>query len=125
MLDDYSVQFYKNMDWSRGICSWNVLQTLLNKLSCAVDGSFLAMQTAGIIALLSLAASVKDMATNRLDSQPKHHFVLVQLLDMPALMMTVGTFVLLVQAAAITETCNRVPAIINSARLSNPIRAPT
>jgi len=68
-----------------------------------------------------------DLFTRGLDDQHKHHYVFVLLLDVPMLMMIVGSFFLLVQAATITETCNRASAVINSADVTtedatNPVR---
>jgi len=117
MLDNYSSKSLYCMEWSLRASSWNIVQALLSRVSCAVGCCFLAVQTSGTIGFLCFAVQLLDdivMSSGDKRGSPR---VLTMIPDLPILMISAFAFVLLILAASLTETCLRLPTVVNTAQV--------
>jgi len=118
-LDNYLVEFYRTKDWSLAVCAWNTVHTILSRVSCALDSSFLAVQTSGTLGLLCFAVKLLNEVVTGSAGGQRDQIILKMLLHLPTVLMAACAFLLLVQAAAITETCVTIPTVVNSAQVTS------
>jgi len=113
MLDAYSTDFQRTNEWGRAVSCWNVVQAILRNVSCRVDSAFLAVQTSSVLVFLSFAAGIlRSIMTNSGDAGLDQHAWAV--LQVPSMMIALTAFILFVKAAGVTETCMRIPPVMNS-----------
>jgi len=122
MLDAYSDEFYDSDKWAHAVTEWNVVQAILHNLSSRVDCSFLAVETSAAVVFLSYAAGVLHSVVTKSGNELLNQSILL-LLELPTLIIALSAFVLFVKAAGVTETCVRVPPVMNSVKVEEGNRA--
>jgi len=116
MLDAYSDEFHDSDRWARAVTKWKVVQAILHNLSSRVDTCFLAVQTSAALVFLSYAARVLDSIIAKSGGQLLHQWA-VMALDFPNLMIALSALQVFIKAACVTETCIRVPPMMNSVKV--------
>jgi len=92
------------------------VQAILHNLSSRVDTCFLAVQTSAALVFLSYAARVLDSIIAKSGGQLLHQWA-VMALDFPNLMIALSALQVFIKAACVTETCIRVPPMMNSVKV--------
>eukprot|EP00811_Abedinium_folium_P031717 NODE_5183_length_1800_cov_3.346683.p1 GENE.NODE_5183_length_1800_cov_3.346683~~NODE_5183_length_1800_cov_3.346683.p1 ORF type:complete len:435 (+),score=53.89 NODE_5183_length_1800_cov_3.346683:84-1307(+) len=105
-IDMYCARLFETKDFGKGAAEWNILQALLRKSASTIDSCLLAVTTA-MVGLLVLAGV--EILTGSDDGRVQAPLWWVSCLPMMAL-----TLYTCFRAAAITEKCQRVPALVNS-----------
>jgi len=112
MLDAYSRELHQNLDWARGVCSWNKVQAMLHCEAAQMASCFLALQTSAALAFLCYSARMKEAIF-------KASVVgATALFETPTLVIALSAFLLLVKAGNITEICTRMPPVTNSVEVT-------
>eukprot|EP00929_Paragymnodinium_shiwhaense_P074212 TRINITY_DN37957_c0_g1_i2.p1 TRINITY_DN37957_c0_g1~~TRINITY_DN37957_c0_g1_i2.p1 ORF type:complete len:1190 (-),score=272.66 TRINITY_DN37957_c0_g1_i2:276-3845(-) len=109
MVDGFCIRFFEDVDFSRGIAEWNAMQAILRRFAHAVDVCFITLSTSVGAAVMTTCADVltapKEM--EGLLSPGMARFAMW----VPHALLLVWT---LFRAAAVTEKCERTPALVNS-----------
>jgi len=113
MLDGFSVKFYTSLDMTTGAASWNIVQSILRRVSTTIETSFLAVQTSAFVAFLCITAQMLRIIMTQTGDELYKSWTCT-LLDIPTLIMALSALVLFADAAAVSEKCTRVPPVVNS-----------
>jgi hypothetical protein len=106
MIDAFCAQFMDLADFEQAVREWNVLQAVLRKACGAIEYCFLALQTTVVSAMLLNGVGV---ALWKGDDAVRSGLVLV-----PGAILVAAVIWLCFSAAAVSEKCTRVPALVNS-----------
>jgi len=117
MLDRWTVDFNRSANLIIGADSWNSVQALMRRVADSIQICFLAVQTSALVAIMSCAARVLQVITNKQDVDVGASSVVV-LLDFPIFIMAVCALVWFAKASAVTEQSGRVPPVVNSLLLT-------
>lgn len=117
-VDHYCMRFFEDQSPTTGILEWNVMQALLRRAAHLVETCFLAVSAGvlGVIVLTSVEVyHMFSVATSGDILLPTPQDAVCLGLWSGWIFPPVALMFLFVfRAAAITEMCNRVPALINS-----------
>lgn len=115
-IDTFCNNVHEELNVEQGIAEWTVLQALLRRAAHTVDVCFLSMNTTVLATLLLTGIEVLRSKEKIIaEADPNGDYTLAAALrylsafsQMALLLYTVF------RAAAVTEKCSRVPALINS-----------
>lgn len=113
-VDDYCVSVFQQMDVTRSIHDWNVLEALIRRAAATTDWSFLAVGTSVVGSLLLtgiVLLQAQDTHWVDVGHLSPHCTALWCGWFLPPLIMLLYTICCM---AAVTERCLRVPALVNS-----------
>mmetsp|Transcript_110278 Transcript_110278/g.355664 ORF Transcript_110278/g.355664 Transcript_110278/m.355664 type:complete len:1016 (-) Transcript_110278:21-3068(-) len=113
-IDQYCIRFFEAADLSKGIAEWNVLQALLRRAAHTVEVCFLAVSTGVLAVLLLTGVEMFNLSSRDYGEGVMASGITLGLWAMWVLPPTGLVFYAVFRAAAITEKCNRVPALVNS-----------
>eukprot|EP00928_Gymnodinium_smaydae_P038761 TRINITY_DN26654_c0_g1_i1.p1 TRINITY_DN26654_c0_g1~~TRINITY_DN26654_c0_g1_i1.p1 ORF type:complete len:768 (+),score=126.72 TRINITY_DN26654_c0_g1_i1:77-2380(+) len=108
-VDGFCLRLYESRDITDAVVDWNVVQAILRRAAAAVDKCLMLVQTAVLSAFLLLAA---ETVVGKYVFEGQARCALPHVaFGLPYLCLA---FYGLARAAAVTEKCSRVPALINS-----------
>lgn len=105
LIDAYCYHFTVTPDLECSVREWNMLQAVLRKGSGAMENAFIVLQTTALVMVLLV---VSDFYLHR-ESQTTKAPVL-----MSVALIAIIEWRLICKSADVTETCARVPSLINS-----------
>lgn len=105
MVEDYCFKLIEEQNSTDAVRRWNVLQAFLRKASGSMEYSVLALQTCFILSFLS---SLVDAVGIEGPDQARSIYLI------PGTLINLGLARIFFRAAAVTDTCLRVPSLINS-----------
>mmetsp|Transcript_20272 Transcript_20272/g.58790 ORF Transcript_20272/g.58790 Transcript_20272/m.58790 type:complete len:917 (+) Transcript_20272:33-2783(+) len=121
-IDYYCMRVFDNRVLVKGIVEWNVLQALLRRAAHTVEASFFSVST-GILGVVILTfLKILEMfgggASGGFNGLTTNEALCLTF--WPGWLVPPGAlvFYFVFSAAAITEKCNRVPALVNSCMLT-------
>eukprot|EP00928_Gymnodinium_smaydae_P059738 TRINITY_DN4314_c0_g6_i1.p1 TRINITY_DN4314_c0_g6~~TRINITY_DN4314_c0_g6_i1.p1 ORF type:complete len:853 (-),score=109.22 TRINITY_DN4314_c0_g6_i1:105-2663(-) len=120
MLDSFCRGMFTCLEFRQCASDWNFVQAMLRNAAHTVESSFICTQTAALVALLMSAVGIWD-ATNNVECQGRINLGKKFLQYMPVLILALASLHLFFKAAAVTEKCTRVPSLLNSIQVSDPI----
>jgi len=116
MVDRFCIQIYQEPDVAWGLDEWNVIQAILRLVATALDSCFLETQA---MAQLALAiGAVHSMLNHSDDSCIFNHALSL----LTVVLLSLGAWTHLYCAAAVTEKCSRVPALLNAMAMQHEER---
>lgn len=111
MVDKFCSGFFTNPDVSQGVSDWNMLQAILRRAAHTIDSCFLALQTSVLATILLTGVEVvRGSGSWLVNTSPKCMVLWAILVLLPVFLVLYTLF----RAAAVTEKCSRVPALVNS-----------
>lgn len=112
-VDKFCFRFFQDKDITSGIGEWNILQAILRRAADKLDSCFLAAGTSVLLQVLLTGMELMQGDTGALNQAdvPAHCQLLWCGWIMPPVLMLLMVFF---RAAAVTEKCSRVPALVNS-----------
>lgn len=110
-VDKYCHRFYMQKRLGVGICEWNVLQAMLRRSATTIDSCFLAQSTSVLATVLLTGVEVIQSLSDDAEAPGGQCFSLWCGWVIPPIMLMIYTTF---RAAAVTEKCCRVPALVNS-----------
>lgn len=117
-IDRYCLQIFQSQVASNSIAQWNVLQALLRRAAHCVEGGFVAAGTGVLcVAVLTFTELVHIVGSDdggALGSLNVHERTCLGLWAGWVVPPMALLFYTVFRAAAITEQCYRVPALVNS-----------
>jgi len=117
-IDHYCIRFFENQDLPNGIVEWNVMQAMLRRAAHVVEAAFVSVSTGvlGIVVLTSVefVKMFGDASAQGLNGFTAKDAVCMGLWTTWIVPLVALVFYFVFRAAAITEKCNRVPALVNS-----------
>eukprot|EP00747_Dinoflagellata_sp_TGD_P077875 gnl/TRDRNA2_/TRDRNA2_159792_c2_seq1.p1 gnl/TRDRNA2_/TRDRNA2_159792_c2~~gnl/TRDRNA2_/TRDRNA2_159792_c2_seq1.p1 ORF type:complete len:167 (+),score=34.99 gnl/TRDRNA2_/TRDRNA2_159792_c2_seq1:1-501(+) len=106
MIDRFTWDFSEHSDVTKAVREWNVLQAVIRKACGTIEYCFFALQTTVLFVVMFMVADVALSAGEETASRLP--------LLVPGTMITVGIARIFFSAAAVTDKCARVPALVNS-----------
>mmetsp|Transcript_7678 Transcript_7678/g.19022 ORF Transcript_7678/g.19022 Transcript_7678/m.19022 type:complete len:188 (-) Transcript_7678:100-663(-) len=105
MVDTFCVNFVQSANFQKGVVQWNTMQAVMRRAAETIDLSFLLVQTSTFTAtvLIGIGAMLGFRSSEDVFRSMPSSLVM-------AAVMLVGQY----RAAAVTEKCLRVPALMNS-----------
>jgi len=113
ILDQWTVDFNKDHDCTRGAEAWNSLQALMRRVAEAIQTCFLAVQTSALIAFICCAARVLAIIMTKPGNEMRAAWSSA-LLELPTLVMAACALMWFAKASGVTEQSVRVPPVVNS-----------
>eukprot|EP00747_Dinoflagellata_sp_TGD_P090025 gnl/TRDRNA2_/TRDRNA2_164545_c0_seq1.p1 gnl/TRDRNA2_/TRDRNA2_164545_c0~~gnl/TRDRNA2_/TRDRNA2_164545_c0_seq1.p1 ORF type:complete len:252 (+),score=62.56 gnl/TRDRNA2_/TRDRNA2_164545_c0_seq1:95-757(+) len=115
MVDRFCLKFMEESDNAIAMVEWNIIQAMLRSVTGAFDSCFLTTQTTALVALLVSAVQMMQVQwlEGTIDESPQGIVHVAMMLVPPAVLALSGGTVFFT-AAAVTEKCSRVPALVNS-----------
>jgi len=113
VVDKFVVRLTDSLDLHRGIMDWNIVQALLRRAAHTIDSCFLALNTAVLAALLLTGVELLQPDNSMHLAGPdgtRCGALWFGWAFTPVVLVLFTVF----QAAAVTEKCSRVPAMVNS-----------
>jgi hypothetical protein len=112
-VDKYCFRSFNDMDISKSITEWNLLQALLRRAAASLDDGFLASTTSIFATLLLTGAQLLQGNKSSFDTTDLdvHCSALWCGWILPPVVLVLIT---VFRAAAVSEKCSRVPALVNS-----------
>lgn len=112
-VDKFCFRFFSDKDITNGINEWNILQAILRRAADKLDSCFLAIGTSVLLQVLLTGMELMLGAQSEVDATDLqgHCQILWCGWMMPPVLMLLMIFF---RAAAVTEKCSRVPALVNS-----------
>jgi len=112
-VDKFCFRFFAEKDIPSGIIEWNVLQAVLRRAADKLDSCFLAIGTSVLATLLLTGLEIMQGEQGVFDNSrmERQCFLIFCGWIMPPVLMLLMVFF---RAAAVTEKCSRVPALVNS-----------
>eukprot|EP00811_Abedinium_folium_P007262 NODE_1669_length_2406_cov_30.793769.p1 GENE.NODE_1669_length_2406_cov_30.793769~~NODE_1669_length_2406_cov_30.793769.p1 ORF type:complete len:654 (-),score=70.55 NODE_1669_length_2406_cov_30.793769:265-2226(-) len=105
-IDKCCVRFFEAKDFGKGVAEWNILQAMLRRAASTIDSCVLTVGTAMLgVLLLSGVEMLNGSVTGPMEA------VHCCVSGLPPMVLAHYTCF---RAAAITEKCQRVPALVNS-----------
>lgn len=112
-VDNFCVRFFTELDVARGITEWNVYQAILRRSAHTIETSFLALNTSMVATLV--LAGIEALQVTSTSVPPKETMWICRLIRFGAVLPPIALVLYTVfRAAAVTEKCSRVPALVNS-----------
>jgi hypothetical protein len=106
MVDRFCIDFFHNPDYQLAMMQWARLQAILRHAASSISACFLILQTSNLVSMLLIGVELfVEGGTEDVTNWRCHMCVL------PNLFMSL---ICLVRAAAVTEKCSRVPALVNA-----------
>jgi len=117
-IDHYCLRLFESQDAATGTVQWNVLQALLRRAAHTLEGGFLAVSSAMLGVVVLTSAEILNVFND--PRRSSFRFSTVE--DTACWSLWAGwvlpptslVFFAVFRAAAITEQCSRVPALVNS-----------
>jgi hypothetical protein len=106
MIDKYCAHYAEGREVQMNVSEWNTLQAILRRASRALEKGFLVVQTTVLVMMLLGMSNLLLLG----GQQDFSHFWWESSMGMLALSAALGFF----KAAEVTESCARVPSLINS-----------
>jgi len=116
MVDRFCIKIYQEPDIVWGLDEWNAIQAILRLVATALDSCFLETQA---MAHLALAIGAVHSMLHRSDDSCILKYALSLL---PVVLLSLGAWTHLYCAAAVTEKCSRVPALLNAMAIQHEER---
>lgn len=115
-IDRYCLHVFNVQVASNSIAQWNVMQALLRRAALCVEGGFVAAGTGVLCVMVLTLTEVFHIfgSDDPIDALSHHERICLGLWVGWVMPLAVLLFYTVFRAAAITEQCNRVPALVNS-----------
>lgn len=117
MLDSFCRQLFNEKMLDNFVSEWNVVQAMLRSSSRSVENCFVIVQTCSLCALVLSAVGIWRDAPRICGSE----WIMLAMDHTPILILALVAMILFSKAAAVTEQCTRVPSLINSIEMEDPV----
>jgi len=123
MVDGYCEQCFEGLQCNHAVFLWNVIQSLLRHVAKTMDNCLVCLQISLMLALILLFTCIIEIMMQlpnksliQLVSETKEEqtFPSAILACLSTFVLIIGSMVIFIKAAAVTERCSRVPALVNS-----------
>jgi len=104
MVDTFGCRVADNPDLAEAMHQWNVLQAVVRKACGTIERCFVVLMLTAVIMVPALIADFFVLNSDR-SAIPTL---------IPGMVITIGIFRMLFMAAAVTDKCTRVPALVNA-----------
>jgi len=120
MVDSFCFRVFANPSLPTCVVDWNIVQAILRHSAHLLETTFLCIQTSALMSLFFAALEVWEFSSDGPSKKTAGNdvcwslWVVLLAGHLPYVLLATASLVLFFKAAAVTNKCMRVPALINS-----------